>query len=255
MAADSLSEDQPQVTTTFSSLDITKSRSYQNIAKQIAHIEGDGGYIQAIGIVSYELHQSKRLKSILKREHANITVRFKCNWLVKLHATKNKSHAQEARENAIRYIRRRHRYTPCKHSDVKRGTSNMEHCVYAIVHRDVTYGTDFSEPQDLISCINEYLEDNDDPRFYIGITSGTGPIDAMIRRRTGDQYKNCHGVNSMIAIYKTRNQKVCCDIERMLIREFSSEPNNLNRTGGGGGNHTTQPWSYVYLGMCVEEED
>ena len=87
------------------------------------------------------------------------------------------------------------------------------------------------------------------------MTSGEEPTEAMKKRRTGDRYKDCHCVNLMIAIYVTEDQGECREVEKRLIKTYESNPNLLNRTGGGGGRTSYQPRTYLYLGLSVEVEE
>lgn len=87
--------------------------------------------------------------------------------------------------------------------------------------------------------------------FYIGIASGRDAFTAMKARRTGDDYKEMHGINRMTAVFKSKDQKICKKREKELVAVFKKHPRNLNRIGGGGGRSTKQPWSYVYLAMHV----
>ncbi len=122
--------------------------------------------------------------------------------------------------------------------------------MYALVNRNVYYVENITDPTNLKSSVRAYIRTNSS-EFYIGITSGSEAIPAMIKRRTGDYYKDMHGINRMIAIFKSEDQQRCEDIERELLEYYIKNPRNLNRIGEGGGRTTKQPWSYMYLAMHV----
>ncbi len=85
-------------------------------------------------------------------------------------------------------------------------------------------------------------------KLYIGIASGPDAQSAMQRRF--DKYKQGQGINEMILLYESSSQRFCRDVERYLERYFSeNHPNTINRTGGGGGRDSNQPYHYVYLAV------
>ncbi len=91
-------------------------------------------------------------------------------------------------------------------------------------------------------------EDRNVRKLYIGIASGPNPRAAMKRRF--DKFKQGHGINEMILLYESSSQKFCRDVERYLEKYFSeNHPNIINRTGGGGGRDSAQPYFYVYLAV------
>lgn len=92
--------------------------------------------------------------------------------------------------------------------------------------------------------------------FYVGIASGVDLRSALMRRF--DKTKRDWGINEMIAIYRTEHQPVCRQVERELETYFQAvnadivsmdRPDLLNRTGGGGGRISGQPWHYVYVAV------
>lgn len=91
-------------------------------------------------------------------------------------------------------------------------------------------------------------EDSTARKFYIGIASGPDADSALQRRF--DKYKKDQGINEMIVLYESSSQKFCRDVERYLETYFSdNHPDIINRTGGGGGRDSAQPWHYVYLAV------
>ncbi len=115
---------------------------------------------------------------------------------------------------------------------------------------DVTTEENYRPRDQLVRSVSAYLRR--DPAFYIGITSGSSRSGhaAMTSRR--DNTYDARGLNRMIAIYRSRSQDVCRDIEEELVDEYADRPMCLNKRGGGGGGPTEQPWSFVYL--CLAEE-
>ncbi len=64
----------------------------------------------------------------------------------------------------------------------------------------VKYEENYPDRDKLVRTVSAYLR-GDTKKFYIGITSGRrSGIAAMRKRRTGDGYKDLHGINRMIAI-------------------------------------------------------
>lgn len=93
-------------------------------------------------------------------------------------------------------------------------------------------------------------------RFYVGIASGVDVRSAL--RRRWDKTKQDWGINEMIAIYRSEHQPICRQVESELETYFQSvnadivsmdKPDLLNRTGGGGGRISGQPWHYVYVAV------
>ena len=244
-------DDYPQITeAVFGPPD---DKSEEAIAKIIDHVLEDKGVFTAIGTASY--HQDVRIKEVLATEYESIRLSdFDCNWLLPLFVTTDESHVKEASEIAIRYIKEKGDRTPGTHGQIERADSEKKYMLYAIVHRHVTYEVHYSQnqtPAGLEGTIDTFLQRYNNPPFYIGITSGTDPISAMIRRRTGDHYKDLHGINLMIAIYESQDQNDCRYMEQELVNKYENYPNKLNRRRGGGGRPTSQPWSYVYLGLSI----
>ncbi len=115
-----------------------------------------------------------------------------------------------------------------------------------------SYEENYPNRDELVRSVSAYLR-GDTKKFYIGITSGYNKDDgkaAMKRRRTGDEYKNEHGINRMIAIARSTSQQVCRDIEDELVECYRGRGMCVNRSGGGAGRPTGQPWSFVYLGLA-----
>jgi hypothetical protein len=91
-------------------------------------------------------------------------------------------------------------------------------------------------------------EDSTVRKLYIGIASGRDAESALKRRF--DQYKQDQGINEMIVLYESSSQAFCRDVERYLEKYFSeNHADFINRTGGGGGRESSQPWHYVYLAV------
>lgn len=85
--------------------------------------------------------------------------------------------------------------------------------------------------------------------IYIGIASGTDYEHALWRRY--DYRKHEKGITEMIAIYRSSSQQSCRDVERQLEKHLAQEYSDrrLNRTGGGGGAPSSQPYHFVYLAV------
>jgi hypothetical protein len=81
--------------------------------------------------------------------------------------------------------------------------------------------------------------------MYIGIASGDDVGRALWRRF--DDYKREQGINEMIAVYRSTSEQNCKLIENDLVRFY--DDHTLNRTGGGGGRNTSQPYKWVYLAL------
>ncbi len=220
-----------------------------SIGDIIDHIHEDRGVILAIGKKS---HGKTNGHAALKSQHEQLEC--ECNWIVSLFVTEDHSEIEAVCRTASRYVEDVTRETPEDH-DGGLDPGKKKHHVFAMVHRDVTYKLS-RYPQDLIQSVKGYLLRNEQPKFYIGITSGRDEDarPAMRKRRSGDKYKDLIGINLMISIFKSRNQQDCRKVEEILVEHFIGMENNMNRTGGGGGRNTDQPWSFVYLGMNVETD-
>ena len=227
--------------------EIDNGTSQTNIRQTFNHIEGDKGIIYAIGRVSHDL-RTKGSTVLGKQKVAG-----QGNWLVLLYDTEELAEAEKVVKNATQCLKKMPEIYGG--SEIQQGSfdeGKKGHCVYAVVHRHVTYEENIADKADkLIRKVSQTLSQNESPSFYIGIASGQDARHAMKRRREGDKYKECHGINRMIAIYKSKDQKECREIEKKLIDKFQSYPKNLNRIGGGGGRRTAQDWSYVYIGMHI----
>lgn len=81
--------------------------------------------------------------------------------------------------------------------------------------------------------------------MYIGIASGEDVGRALWRRFDG--YKREHNINEMIAVYRSTSEQSCRMIEDDLVRFYDGH--TVNRTGGGGGRNTGQPYKWVYLAL------
>ncbi|MBL8306374.1 MAG: hypothetical protein JNM33_06735 [Rubrivivax sp.] len=91
-------------------------------------------------------------------------------------------------------------------------------------------------------------EDSTVRKLYIGIASGPDASSALKRRF--DKYKKDQGINEMILLYESSSQAFCREVERYLETYFSdNHPDIINRTGGGAGRESSQPWHYVYLAV------
>ncbi len=143
------------------------------------------------------------------------------------------------------------------HSVITGGCDKLKekHRVVALVRHDVTY-----EPREHIKTnlhdikekINQLLEQNQESKFYIGIASGPDATFAMKRRCQGNEYKILHGINRMIALFRSDRQDYCRNKEKNLIEHYRASKYSekcLNQVRGGGGGSTTQHWSFVYLGL------
>ena len=227
--------------------DLAGDGSITSIRAIIDDIREDKGVILAIGKKS---HGEKNGRAALKSEHDQLE--WECNWIVSLFVTGDHSEIEAVCRTASRYVEDVTSETPTDHDRLDPG--KKKHHVFAMVYRDVKYTQSY--PKNLIQGVNGYLSRNNQPKFYIGITSGPDEdaIPAMRKRRTGDKYKDLIGINRMIAIFKSRHQDECRKEEEKLIEHYRGNENNMNRTGGGGGRPTTQPWSFVYLGMNVETD-
>ena len=86
-------------------------------------------------------------------------------------------------------------------------------------------------------------------RFYIGIASGINFRQALHRRV--DEWKDANEIDEMILLYESSSQRFCREVEDYLIKQYMhTHPNNVNRRRGKAGRPTTQPYSYVYLGVA-----
>jgi hypothetical protein len=98
--------------------------------------------------------------------------------------------------------------------------------------------------------ISAYSRNDDKVRkVYIGIASGVNYTHALWRRY--DDFKHSHGINEIIAVYKSSSQSSCRYVERDLTdfyeRNFADRL--INRDAGGAGRPTSQPYNYVYLAI------
>ena len=93
-------------------------------------------------------------------------------------------------------------------------------------------------------------------QFYVGIASGVDMHSAL--RRRFDKTKKDWGIDEMIAIYRSEHQPICRLVESELEKYFQAvnadivsmdKPDILNRTGGGGGRPSGQPWHFVYIAV------
>ncbi len=214
----------------------------------IQHIHDDGGVFLGIGVIS---HAPTRAKTAL-REHAQ---QYRCcNWALRLCETENSAILKRLHKKAIDCVREipganldgfNDGYEPSRPAKPKHLYN-----VVALVQRKVKYESNIQTSfHNIVVKINQYLGHNQDLKFYIGITSGPDAITAMRQRRTGDEYKDLHGINRMIVIFKSKDQQKCRNKEKKLTDHYRADERCLNRTGGGGGRDTKQPWSFVYLGL------
>ncbi len=206
----------------------------------INHIYKDGGVILAIGKISHNE------KIALRDQHRKFEGNF--NWIVSLYFTGDHTEIDEVCDTAKQCVREVTGRTPTDH-DGGLDQDKKKHHVFALVHRHVQYKENCSDHYK--RSVIQYLRNNPNSEFYIGITSGSEAIPAMIKRRTGDKYKDMHGINRMIAIFESKDQDECRRVETELVEHYEENKKNLNRVGGGGGRRTAQPWSFVYLGMHV----
>ncbi len=207
----------------------------------INHIHEDGGKIVAIGKKSHDENIS------LRDQHGKFEGNY-FNWIVSLYITRDYTEIDKVCDTAKQCVREVTRETPTDH-DGGLDQDKKKHHVFALVHRHVRYEKNCSDRYK--RSASQYIRNNPNSEFYIGITSGSDAISAMIKRRTGDKYKDMHGINRMIAIFTSKDQDECRRVEAELVEHYEENENNLNRVGGGGGRRTTQPWSFVYLGMHV----
>ncbi len=221
----------------------------------IQHIHDDGGVFLGIGVTS---HAPTGAKQAL-REHAQ---QYRdCNWAVSLCVTDSEDRAiltnvhrrakecvQEIAGSLLANFPRNY----------QRSHPGHHHNVVALASRDVIYESDFREGFDqILEKINRVLGQNPNSDFYIGITSGADATDgttAMRKRRTNYKSAELKGIRRMIAVYQSGEQRSCRDIERDLTVQYRDETNPytarcLNHVRGGGGGATTQPLSFVYLGL------
>lgn len=91
--------------------------------------------------------------------------------------------------------------------------------------------------------------DRDVQKIYVGIASGIDYEHALWRRY--DYYKHEQGIAEMIAIYRSSSQASCKVVEKLLEKHLAQEygDRRLNRTGGGGGAPSCQPWHFLYLAV------
>jgi hypothetical protein len=86
-------------------------------------------------------------------------------------------------------------------------------------------------------------------RFYIGIASGRNFEEALDRRV--DDWKEENEIDEMILLYTSSSQRFCREVEDYLVKQYLNiHPNNVNRRAGRAGRPTSQPYSYVYLGVA-----
>ncbi len=218
----------------------------------IDHIHDDSGEVLAVGVTSHGGENAHT--DVLKSQHQQFE--GKGNWMVKLFDTEDWIEIEAVYETAIAYVGEVTGVEPVFH-DGGFDKRKRKHHVYALVHRNVYYVENITDPTNLKnsvsavkSSVRAYIRTNSS-EFYIGITSGSDAIPAMIKRRTGDYYKDMHGINRMIAIFKSNDQQICQYVERELLEYYIRNPRNLNRIVEGGGRTTKQQWSYVYLAMHV----
>ncbi len=115
---------------------------------------------------------------------------------------------------------------------------------------EVNYEVNFHEEADLRTSIGAYTRNG--KKFYIGVTSGPSTredniISAMKTRY--DEYKRSKGINRMIAIFKTKSERRCKQVETELIEYYKDYDGLLNERGGGGGRVGSETWKFVYIGI------
>ncbi len=113
---------------------------------------------------------------------------------------------------------------------------------------EVNYEVNFHDEAELRTSIGAYTRNGKD--FYIGMTSGPSTREDDVKRAMGTRYdasKRSKGINRMIAIFKTKSEQKCEQVESDLIEHYQRKL--LNRTGGGGGRDTSQSWKFVYIGI------
>ncbi len=225
-----------------------------NIKKIIERIHGNGAEILDIRTIS---HDSDTAKSVLKSE---ATKQEGCTSVISLYYTDIHRNIGNNYTNAICYVKEVTSQQLQRKNLITGGSGGSKpqlHRIIAFVRHNVTY-----EPKDHITTNRQGIESTIDgllgcyPRskFYIGIASGPDATFAMKRRCQGDEYKIFHGINRMIAVFKTPDQDYCRRTEEYLIEIYRLKyPKRcLNRTRGGGGRNTTQRRSFVYLGLQNE---
>ncbi len=222
-----------------------------DIQKIIERIHGNGAEILNIGIISHA-----RTTPIKRELISKAGAQQGCNWVISLYVTDDHTTIHTVYGDARRSVKDVTEKTP-RHS-VTGGCEEQKerHRVVAFLRHNVTY-----EPKDHIKTnlhdirekINRLLGNNPESDFYIGIGSGPDATFAMKRRCQGDDYKILHGINRMIALFKSDRQDSCRNKEKDLIEHYKASKKYsaryLNQTGGGGGRDTQQPWSFVYLGL------
>ncbi len=201
-----------QVTTKVFDDTTNDETSKRAIKEKIQHIHDDGGVFLDIGVIS---HAPTRAKTAI-RAHAQQY--DNCNWAFRLCETENSAILKQLYTKAIECAREisgtnlngfKDGYEPSRPAKPKHLYN-----VVALVQRKVQYKSNIQTSfHDIVVKINQYLGHNQDLKFYIGITSGPDAITAMKQRRTGDEYKDLHGINRMIAIFQSSNQQKCRNME------------------------------------------
>ncbi len=105
---------------------------------------------------------------------------------------------------------------------------------------EVNYEVNFHDEADLYRSISAYTRDKE---FYIGITSRPSiQADDVIRamKTRYDASKRSKGINRMIAVFKTRSERICKKVETELVEYYKDYDGLLNERGGGGGRESSE---------------
>ena len=186
----------------------------------------------------------------MKRRYHSPDFDKEINMIIALYQSKSEDNCREVKTDLLELFKS-HPKVNNIYKGASGGPSGAEYLYVFVGFKGpyVYYWDDLQSEESLNDCVEKYCDIERVEKVYIGIASGDNDVSAMKRRY--DKFKQEEGINEVIAIYETSDDKDCRDTESKLVKHGKSYASDkvINRKPGGAGRPSSKPRFYVYLAL------